>query len=346
MGWVVGECDELSRRRITHQTASSAGNSVAERGQRAPGGVEWGDENLKVGGCRIVALWATVATRRGVWGGACVSEARWRASAPHPRWRKHGNSWSTRSWKWGALQRKQIHLHTRPPNSPREPGSTCLQDSGHKGPPRTPGGKVRIAISFRTAPGRSLDAPQRGLYDQRPELLPPTDTNGIFMMESVSFDVLPLLFAAGEPTVDAHYVTALVSRVFHILGAIILGGGIFYLRTILAPAGEDACFANRRHVWARWVGAATFLLLASGIYNLINIIGEAKAAGEKLPGTYHMLFGIKFLIGVGVMFLAAIMAGKTAAAEKFRANLSRWLNVAWAGVLAIVVIAAVLRTYH
>ena len=33
-----------------------------------PGGLGWGVENLKVAVCRIAALGATVAMRRGVWG--------------------------------------------------------------------------------------------------------------------------------------------------------------------------------------------------------------------------------------------------------------------------------------
>jgi type II secretory pathway component PulL len=59
-----------------------------------------------------------------------------------------------------------------------------------------------------------------------------------------------------------------------------------------------------------------------------------------------MLFGIKFLLGLLVMFLAALLAGKTSVAEKFRTNMGRWLNVAWFAALAIVVIAALLRTFH
>ena len=38
------------------------------------------------------------------------------------------------------------------------------------------------------------------------------------------------------PHVDATYLLALVSRVAHILGAIILLGGISYLRKVVAPA--------------------------------------------------------------------------------------------------------------
>ncbi len=156
---------------------------------------------------------------------------------------------------------------------------------------------------------------------------------------------LPL--AAGEPTMDAQLSFRIVSRALHIVCAIILGGGIFYIRSILAQAGPDACFADRRQVWARWVAFASAILLASGLFNFWVILQDSKLPGARpLGGTYHMLFGIKLLLGLGVMFIAALVAGKTAAADRARANLRRWLNYAWTGVLAIVIIGAMLRALH
>ncbi len=143
------------------------------------------------------------------------------------------------------------------------------------------------------------------------------------------------------------YVIQLVSRVLHLLSAVILVGGLFYIRTILSPAGADACFAGRRGVWAKWVGIATLLLLATGFYNFFIIIGESKAeVGVKLPPTYHMLFGVKFLLAMMVMFITAILAGKTEAADRFRTQMGKWLNIAWLAAVAIIVIAAILRTLH
>ncbi len=158
--------------------------------------------------------------------------------------------------------------------------------------------------------------------------------------------LLTLGQVAAEPQIDGPYVARVISRIVHILCAIILGGGLFYMRTILAPSGAAACFGDRRSVWARWVGIATFLLLASGLYNYVTIVRGEKAAGHALPTSYHMLFGIKFLLALLVFFIAAILAGRTSAAERFRANMARWLKIAWTAVMAIVIIGALLRTYH
>ncbi len=154
------------------------------------------------------------------------------------------------------------------------------------------------------------------------------------------------LFAQVEPEAGGLPIVPLISRVLHILGALILGGGIFFLRSVLAPTGDEQWLTDRRGTWARWVGIATFVLIATGFYNFLIINGEAKIEGGKLPSTYHVLFGIKFLLGLVVMFLAAILAGKTPLAAKFRGKSQLWLNVAWFGVMAIIVVAGILRTMH
>ena len=159
-------------------------------------------------------------------------------------------------------------------------------------------------------------------------------------------DSLISLAQAAGTEIDGPFIARVVSRMIHILCAIIIGGGLFYMRSVLSPAGVTACFADRRSVWARWVAAASFLLLVSGLFNFMTILQDYRAAGEKLPPSYHMLFGLKFLLGLLVMFIAAILAGKTAAADRFRANMGRWLNVAWTSVIAIVVIGALLRAHH
>lgn len=168
----------------------------------------------------------------------------------------------------------------------------------------------------------------------------------------IEFDGLALLAQAADaahgttPQIDAAFTLRILSRIFHILFATIIGGGLFYLRAVLAPAGADACYAGRRAVWARWVGIATAVLIASGLFNYISYVRDAKGAGDPLPSAYHMLFGVKFLLALFVFFVAAILAGRTALADKFRASLGSWLNFAWLAVMGIIVIAALMRTYH
>lgn len=157
---------------------------------------------------------------------------------------------------------------------------------------------------------------------------------------------LTCYFDAPLVAVSGGDVIPILSRVLHILSAVILVGGLFYMRSVLSPAGADACFAGRRAIWAKWVGIATLFLLVSGFYNFFLIHGQAKAAGGELPKPYHILFGVKFLLALLVMFISAILAGKTDAAERFRGQMKKWLNIGWLAAVAIIVIAAILRTLH
>ncbi|MCC6494106.1 MAG: hypothetical protein IT424_13920 [Pirellulales bacterium] len=157
---------------------------------------------------------------------------------------------------------------------------------------------------------------------------------------------LGLAQAGGIPTIDAEFIARVISRILHIVAAIILGGGLFYMRSVLAPSGAEACFAGRRSAWAKWVGIAAFLLLASGLFNFFVILNQYRDAGQTLPPSYHMLFGIKVLLALVAMFIASMLAGRTAAAERFRANLPRWLTIGWITILAIVVLGALLRAHH
>jgi putative copper export protein len=136
----------------------------------------------------------------------------------------------------------------------------------------------------------------------------------------------------------------LILRVLHILGAAIIVGGLIYLRVVVSPqpatGTSDALFGNRRAKWAMTVGIASLFLLVSG---LVNYISWNRT--YELPGGYHALFGVKFLLGIAVMFFAAILAGRTALADRMRHSATTWLNVAIALSLAILIVGAVMRSY-
>jgi uncharacterized membrane protein len=154
---------------------------------------------------------------------------------------------------------------------------------------------------------------------------------------------------AQAPTLDGAYWLDLVARVAHILSAIVLLGGIMYLRKVVAPSltstdgdvGEQL-YAGRRGAWAMWVGIATGLLLITGFYNFFMII----RANPELPGAYHPLFGIKFLLAIVVFFFAALLAGKSAGAGRARQHAKKWLTLCLAAGVLVVVLGSVLRSLH
>jgi putative copper export protein len=159
-------------------------------------------------------------------------------------------------------------------------------------------------------------------------------------------DLSPL-FAAAQLDFTGPYFLSLLSRVMHTTCAATLLGGLIYMRFVLAPATpegerEAALFHGRRKAWAMCVMICTLLLLVSGVYNLIMFLGVYK----NLPKLYHPLFGVKFLLSIGVMAIMAFIAGKTALAQKMRANLTGWLNLAVVMALSVFVLGAMLRSFR
>lgn len=153
--------------------------------------------------------------------------------------------------------------------------------------------------------------------------------------------------AQGEmPAMDAAYWLALASRVIHLLCAAVLLGGIFYLRMVVAPGvtagGDDPAerlFSGRRATWAKWVGIVSLFVLITGGYNYFLVI-----RGYEVASTYHMLLGIKILIALLVLFLAAALAGRSPAAVRFREKASTWLGVCLLAAVVIFLLGGVVRT--
>jgi uncharacterized membrane protein len=160
-------------------------------------------------------------------------------------------------------------------------------------------------------------------------------------------DVVLVFAQQTMPEINLMYWVMLLSRILHILAAIILVGGIFYLRTIVTPsiatpnANVDEQFGGRRAAWAMWVGIATLLLLVTGLWNYMQII----KTNEKMASSYHMIAGLKMLAGIALFLLAALVAGRSPVAEMMRQRMRFWLNVCLLVGIVTVVLGSVLRTY-
>jgi uncharacterized membrane protein len=144
------------------------------------------------------------------------------------------------------------------------------------------------------------------------------------------------------------YWVNLASRILHILGAVILVGGLFYLRVVVTPGlatssggTAEQYFGSRRAAWAKWVGIATLLLIATGLWNYMQII----KTHERMASSYHMLAGLKMLAGIALFALAALVAGRTATAETLRQRMRYWLSVCLLLGIATIAIGSVLRSY-
>lgn len=139
-----------------------------------------------------------------------------------------------------------------------------------------------------------------------------------------------------------------LSRVLHVLAAILLLGGTLFVALVLKPSAqglsedEHASFKERlMKKWRAWVGAAIGVLIFSGFYNyLVVALPKVKAADD---GKYHMFMGIKILLAFVVFFFASVLPGRAPAFEKMRQNSGLWTKVTILLAIVVVAIASFLR---
>lgn len=127
----------------------------------------------------------------------------------------------------------------------------------------------------------------------------------------------------------------LSSRWFHLVSIIALVGGSVFMRFVLMPAAVDlsdtehAAFRDRiLSRWKRLVHPLIALIVLSGIANLIFKVRDTVVL-------WHILFTVKLLVALFVLFVASALVGRSKALEPIRRDGARWLviNILLAAVL-------------
>lgn len=134
-----------------------------------------------------------------------------------------------------------------------------------------------------------------------------------------------------------------------IFGFFLAGTLVFQWRAVHPAVSIDPGSAEVKEAirsrWSPFVRAGILVLLVTGIYQLMAV-GLDKANFQKESGiagpSYHMLFGIKFLLAMGVFFIASTMVGRSAALEKMRQSANVWLGVGTLLVVGIIVLSRLL----
>ena len=128
-------------------------------------------------------------------------------------------------------------------------------------------------------------------------------------------------------------ILSLVFRWLHIVPAIVMVGGVIFLRCCVTKTGEPSFLDVRDDVrkrWAKLVMISTLLLLVSGLYN-----AATKAMGYDLSPdgnqTYNILLLLKIILALAVFFFVARLSGRSDKAKQFRRDdvgdrFDRWLH--------------------
>ena len=145
----------------------------------------------------------------------------------------------------------------------------------------------------------------------------------------------------------------LVLRWLHILAAITAAGGAIFMRCVLLSAvktlNDETRHAFHEKIRSRWskiVNGAIAVLLITGLINFFLVLQLFKADDAKIPPLYNALFGIKFLLAMGIFFLASALAGRSAAFDKIRANAKLWMSVNVLLIVIVVCLSGVMRWMH
>ena len=155
--------------------------------------------------------------------------------------------------------------------------------------------------------------------------------------------------AAMAPAYPGSFGVQMLMRWTHILTAVVVVGGSVFMRLVLLPAAamtldESAHGALRAAILSRWrkvVHAGILLFLVSGLYNYLFVTRFQHEAPS-----YHMLFGIKFLLAFPVFFLALVLSSSKPYAAWFQRNLPLWSGVMILLAVVVVMLGGYMKALH
>lgn len=146
-------------------------------------------------------------------------------------------------------------------------------------------------------------------------------------------------------------IAAFLIRVVHIFAAVLAGGAIFHSLVAVRPGLTSLDEAHRanlaREIARRWfvvVQILLALLLVTGLLNFV-LIKAPLYRGHPHAGVYHGLFGLKFLLALGVFHAATVLTLPGPKGDRYRAKAGFWLPFAAVLVTLVIVVGGVLYNF-
>lgn len=142
----------------------------------------------------------------------------------------------------------------------------------------------------------------------------------------------------------------LLMRWVHIFSAIVLIGGTMFifaaLLPVLAKTGAPEERAKLRDTfmrrWKLFSHVGIVLIFATGIYNLMHVLGS-KADGEAAVGSFYiLLFCAKFALALAVFALVFIGTSTMKWSESLRERKGLWWLLIAASI-AVVLVANIMK---
>jgi uncharacterized membrane protein len=142
----------------------------------------------------------------------------------------------------------------------------------------------------------------------------------------------------------------LLNRWFHLAAVIVAVGGTVFVRFVLHPAlksalTDDAAQSLRETLFRRWgrvLHVCITILIVTGTYNAIVQLPRHPAVTGHAP-VYHIVFGVKLVLALGLFFIATALTGRSRTFEGMRKKRPLWLAVSIALAAAIVLLSNILK---
>ncbi len=143
---------------------------------------------------------------------------------------------------------------------------------------------------------------------------------------------------------------ALLMRWVHILSASLAIGVPIFMRFVFQPVAvrvlpAESAAQLRQELnsrWFKWVNILILLFLITGLYNFIVVVLPLNLGSHK--ALYHMIFGFKMILALGIFFLASALAGKSSAFAFIRTKTKLFLSILVTMLIALVILSGVLRS--
>ena len=146
---------------------------------------------------------------------------------------------------------------------------------------------------------------------------------------------------------ETDLVIPLLMRWIHIGTAIVLVGGLVFYRLVFVPVANKILSDEERERlreplmrrWKLYIHPPIVLFLISGFYTYA-FVTSSQHNGQAL---YHALFGVKFLLALGVFALGIMLTSTMKWSEQIRTKQALWAVLLLLST-AVVLIAGFMRT--
>lgn len=143
-------------------------------------------------------------------------------------------------------------------------------------------------------------------------------------------------------------VPEIASRSLHLFAAIMAVGAAIFIRRVLNPAvkeslttdGDESFVNSLLRRCSILVYVSIIAVIATGFWNMTMTLPEHHGQPQ-----YHILFGVKLILAIVLLFITVLLAGSKPLAARVRKGGSWWIAASILIAIAIVIVSSILKQF-